>query len=117
MELFGFKVKFADEDKSKVVAPDQPGVFPRLNFNDFHNGFTTIFVIMIGEDWNSPMYDHQRAMGWGYVLFFIGWFIIGNVILLNMFLAILLENFSEPLDAGADEDEDDLKPKSAAIDI
>lgn len=59
---------------------------------------------MIGEDWNSPMYDHKRAMGWGYVIFFIGWFIIGNIILLNMFLAILLKNFSEPLN---EEEEDD----------
>lgn len=51
------------------------------------------------------MYDHKRAMGWGTVFFFISWFIVGNVILLNMFLAILLENFSEPISLDDDEDE------------
>jgi hypothetical protein len=46
---------------------------------------------MIGEDWNAPMYNHIRASGWGSIAFFVGWFIVGNTILLNMFLAILLE--------------------------
>ena len=91
MELFGYKIKFNDEDKTKVVKPDQPGSYPRLNFNTFGEGFTTIFVVMIGEDWNSPMYDHKRAAGIGSVFFFIAWFTVGNTILLNMFLAILLE--------------------------
>jgi hypothetical protein len=47
---------------------------------------------MIGEDWNSPLYDHKRALGLPLpVIFFLGWFVVGNTILLNMFLAILLE--------------------------
>lgn len=71
MELFGYRVKFSDEDKSKVVAPTEEGVYPRINFNEFFNGFTTIFIVFIGEDWNSPMYDHVRALGFGCVFYFI----------------------------------------------
>jgi hypothetical protein len=48
---------------------------------------------MIGEDWNSPFYDHKRATNWASFIFFIAWFTVGNTILLNMFLAILLDKF------------------------
>ena len=103
MELFAFKVKFNNSDKESVVAPDKDGVYPRVNFNGVLNGFTTIFIVFLGEDWNAPMYDHTRALGFGCVIYFIQLFIMGNIILLNLFLAILLENFEEP---PAKEEED-----------
>lgn len=100
MELFAYKVRFDDEDKSRATKPSDKnwdkGVPPRLNFNDFYQGFTTIFIVFIGEDWNSVMYDHVRSIGWISVGFFIPIFITGNLIMLNLFLAILLKNFEEP---------------------
>lgn len=39
------------------------------------------------------MYDHMRSMGWVTMIFFISLYIFGNLILLNLFLAILLKNF------------------------
>lgn len=59
-------------------------------------GFTTIFIVFIGEDWNSVMYDHTRSQGVGCILIFMVIFIVGNLIMLNLFLAILLKNFEEP---------------------
>ena len=47
------------------------------------------------------MYDHVRATGNGGIFFFISLFILGNLVLLNLFLAILLKNFEEP--PGKDE--------------
>jgi hypothetical protein len=63
MELYGHKVKYTDHDRTAVVTPSptQHGVSPRVNFDDFPNGFTAIFIIFIGEDWNSVMYDHVRV--------------------------------------------------------
>lgn len=83
--------------------------YPRLSFNDFFTGFTTIFVVFIGEDWNSVMYDHVRSQTsqvdfWGTKLIFVFIFIVGNLIMLNLFLAILLKNFEEP--PGKDNVED-----------
>ena len=66
-------------------------------------GLTTIFIVFIGEDWNSVMYDHYRATNALTIVYFIFLFIFGNLILLNLFLAILLKNFEEP--PGAEEDE------------
>jgi hypothetical protein len=81
------------------------GEYPRANFNTFLAGFTTIFIVFIGEDWNASMYDHVRSRGMSAVLFFISLFILGNLVLLNLFLAILLKNFEEP--PGKDEVEDE----------
>jgi len=63
MELYGEKIKYNDYDLSEVVTvtETQHGVSPRVNFDDFMNGFITIFIIFIGEDWNSVMYDHVRV--------------------------------------------------------
>jgi voltage-dependent calcium channel L type alpha-1D len=102
MELYAYRVIFTNEEKDEVVTEE--GVYPRANFNTFLSGFTTIFIVFIGEDWNSSMYDHVRATGNGGIFFFISLFILGNLVLLNLFLAILLKNFEEP--PGKDEEED-----------
>ena len=41
------------------------------------------------------MYDCYRAMGWVSVFYFITLVIMGNIIMLNLFLAILLGNFND----------------------
>lgn len=66
---------------------------------------------MIGEDWNSSLYDHYRSEGLVAHFYFITLFILGNLILLNLFLAILLKNFEEPPGKDEEEEDDDGKPK------
>jgi voltage-dependent calcium channel L type alpha-1D len=105
MELYGYKVLFINEDLESVAEDGEDGEFPRANFNTFLSGFTTIFIVFIGEDWNSSMYDHVRTRGYGAIFFFVSLFILGNLVLLNLFLAILLKNFEEP--PGKDEEDDD----------
>ena len=110
MEIYAYRVQYNNDDlerpytKEDEEAGGEPA-YPRANFNDFWSGLITVFIVLIGEDWNSSMYDHVRASGWGGYIFFITLFIFGNLILLNLFLAILLKNFEEP--PGKDEDEDD----------
>lgn len=99
MELFAYRVKY-DADGKPIADPETnteiEGEFPRLSFNDFPLGFTTIFIVFIGEDWNWVLYDYTRAQGNLCIIIFIFIFIIGNLIMLNLFLAILLKNFEEP---------------------
>ena len=65
--------------------------------------------ILTGEDWNAVMYDGIQAFGGvtsvGLVmsLYFIILFICGNYILLNVFLAIAVDNLS---DESGDEEEE-----------
>jgi hypothetical protein len=116
-EMYGFKVMYNDEDLSKVVDPKTfvGGVYPRQNFNTLYEGLTTIFIVFIGEDWNSVMYDHYRATNSITIVYFMFLFIFGNLILLNLFLAILLKNFEEPPGADEPEEQEDESEKKPGI--
>lgn len=60
---------------------------------------------MTTENWNSVLYDSMRSEELKFVapFYYISWIFIGNFILLNLFLAILLDGF---MSAGQDEDDD-----------
>jgi len=92
MELFAYKVWFS-EDEGEILPEADGGVPPRVNFNGIWNALITIFIVFIGEDWNSVMYSHYREFKHLSTFFFISFFVIGNLVLLNLFLAILLQNF------------------------
>jgi hypothetical protein len=52
-----------------------------------------VFVIIVGDDWNSIMYDYVRATNYATIFFFIFLTIFGNIVLMTLFLAILLREF------------------------
>ena len=71
---------------------------PRPNFDTIGMGCVTIFIVFIGEDWNNVMYKHERVLGWLGSAVFPLFYVTLNLILLNLFLAILLKNFDEVVD-------------------
>ncbi|XP_037051066.1 muscle calcium channel subunit alpha-1 isoform X2 [Bradysia coprophila] len=93
---------------------------PRSNFDSFWQSLLTVFQILTGEDWNTVMYDGIRAYGGvktpGVIacIYFIILFICGNYILLNVFLAIAVDNLADAdsLTEISKEEEDENKPKS-----
>jgi len=56
--------------------------------------------VLIGEGWNEIMYDGMRATSDTAVIYFISLIMLGNIIMLNLFLAILLGNFDRARDFG-----------------
>jgi hypothetical protein len=36
-------------------------IAPRTNFDSIDSAMTTIFIIIIGEDWPAVMYDYVRV--------------------------------------------------------
>ncbi|KAK8396140.1 hypothetical protein O3P69_005321 [Scylla paramamosain] len=103
MQVFGGKFNFnATEEK------------PRHNFDNFVQAMLTVFQILTGEDWNVVMYDGIRAYGGvatpGIIacVYFIILFICGNYILLNVFLAIAVDNLADA-DALGDAEEEEAK--------
>ncbi|XP_064107830.1 muscle calcium channel subunit alpha-1-like isoform X37 [Macrobrachium nipponense] len=100
MQVFGGRFNFnPTEDK------------PRHNFDSFVQAMLTVFQILTGEDWNVVMYDGIRAYGGvatpGIIacFYFIILFICGNYILLNVFLAIAVDNLADA-DALGDAEEE-----------
>lgn len=74
----------------------QPGEIKRQNFDDFFNGFIAIFSVMTLQNWEDVIVPISRCNSntiIGYVYIF-AWMFIGNYILLNLFVAILLNGFS-----------------------
>lgn len=94
MELFGFRLLFYDDLAKK---PDDPNfdkaLSPRPNFDNLGMSITTIFAIAIGDDWNYLMAMAYRAEGFIAIFFYPIVFVFMNLVLLNLFLAILLQNF------------------------
>jgi len=115
MEMYAYRILYVDDDLSAIATKEEKtnkiGSYPRANFNNPWNGIITVFIVLIGEDWNSALYDHYRSEGLVAHFYFITLFILGNLILLNLFLAILLKNFEEPPGKDEEEEDDDGKPK------
>ena len=65
---------------------------PRSHFDKFHNAFITIFQVLSLENWDSVLISALRYNPVSSI-FLIVWIIIGNFVLLNVFLAILLQGF------------------------
>ena len=91
--LFIFAI-FGMQSFGGAFAKFQDGL-PRNNFDNFHISFVTVFQILAGENWPAIMYDCVRARGIVAVLYFIIWVVLGQFILLNLFLAVLMDNFDK----------------------
>uniref|UniRef100_A0A8B9ZYG8 Voltage-dependent L-type calcium channel subunit alpha n=1 Tax=Anas zonorhyncha TaxID=75864 RepID=A0A8B9ZYG8_9AVES len=110
MQLFGGKFNF-DETQTK-----------RSTFDNFPQALLTVFQILTGEDWNAVMYDGIMAYGGpsssGMIvcIYFIILFICGNYILLNVFLAIAVDNLAdaESLNTAQKEEAEEKERKKNA---
>ncbi|XP_077655039.1 voltage-dependent L-type calcium channel subunit alpha-1C isoform X21 [Urocitellus parryii] len=110
MQLFGGKFNF-DEMQTR-----------RSTFDNFPQSLLTVFQILTGEDWNSVMYDGIMAYGGPsfpgmlVCIYFIILFICGNYILLNVFLAIAVDNLAdaESLTSAQKEEEEEKERKKLA---
>ena len=93
MELYAYRAIF---DKQGNILPEgSEGDFPTTNFNYFMEAFTTVFVVLTQDGWSKTYYAYYRtAGGVGATIFFISLIVIGQKILLNLFIAILLDNFN-----------------------
>jgi hypothetical protein len=80
---------------------------PRNNFKTFFNGFVVVFSVLTGENWDSTMFQYAKSHGYIAIVYFISLVIIGVMIFLNLFLAILLENFENK-----DEEEENQESKA-----
>ncbi|CAH8510317.1 unnamed protein product [Heterobilharzia americana] len=88
MQLFGGRFNFPREEK------------PRSNFDSFYQSLITVFQILTSEDWNEAMYNGIRSysnsrVGIMVCLYYVILFICGNYILLNVFLAIAVDNLAD----------------------
>ncbi|CDW88937.1 cation channel family protein [Stylonychia lemnae] len=112
MTLFGDMVKY---DVGIGLSNGNEGPLSRANFQDFHNAFMTVFQLLTMENWSYILYDTLYYSDLNQVviiIYFVSWIFIGNFILLNLFLAILLDSFlveEEEEDEICKQEEEKLK--------
>uniref|UniRef100_A0A8C8SRU4 Voltage-dependent P/Q-type calcium channel subunit alpha n=1 Tax=Pelusios castaneus TaxID=367368 RepID=A0A8C8SRU4_9SAUR len=99
MQLFGGQFNF-DEGT------------PPTNFDTFPAAIMTVFQILTGEDWNMVMYDGIKSQGgvqqgMVYSVYFIVLTLFGNYTLLNVFLAIAVDNLANAQELTKDEQEEE----------
>ncbi|XP_010744541.1 sodium channel, voltage gated, type VIII, alpha subunit b isoform X7 [Larimichthys crocea] len=98
MQLFGKSYK----DCVCKIAQDCE--LPRWHMNDFFHSFLIVFRVLCGE-WIETMWDCMEVAGQTMCLtVFMMVMVIGNLVVLNLFLALLLSSFSADNLAATDDD-------------
>lgn len=107
MQLFGGSFNFEDGT-------------PPANFNSFVIALLTVFQILTGEDWNEVMYQAIVSQGgiykggMVYSLYFIILVLFGNYTLLNVFLAIAVDNLANAQELTAAQAEEEAEAAERA---
>ncbi|XP_065103146.1 calcium channel, voltage-dependent, L type, alpha 1S subunit, b [Paramisgurnus dabryanus] len=89
MQVFGGKFNFPDRE------------IQRSNFDNFPQALISVFQVLTGEEWDTIMYNGIMAHGGpaspGILvsIYFIILYFCGNFVLLNVFLAIAVDNLAE----------------------
>uniref|UniRef100_A0A2I2ZMQ3 Sodium voltage-gated channel alpha subunit 3 n=1 Tax=Gorilla gorilla gorilla TaxID=9595 RepID=A0A2I2ZMQ3_GORGO len=98
MQLFGKSYK---DCVCKIASDCQ---LPRWHMNDFFHSFLIVFRVLCGE-WIETMWDCMEVAGQAMCLtVFMMVMVIGNLVVLNLFLALLLSSFSADNLAATDDD-------------
>jgi hypothetical protein len=122
MEAYAYQVKMVSLDpldETPVGIHSGTGVYPRLNFNTFGHALVAVFALLVNEDWNYVLYTYiqcgsSKALAYAYIGFVV---VFGNFFLLQLFLAILIDNFGEASEEAtnkekeAQEEEEERKLK------
>uniref|UniRef100_A0A3B5RAI4 Sodium channel protein n=1 Tax=Xiphophorus maculatus TaxID=8083 RepID=A0A3B5RAI4_XIPMA len=100
MQLFG------KHYKDCVCKISEDCTLPRWHMNDFFHSFLIVFRVLCGE-WIETMWDCMEVAGKApCLILYMTVMVIGNLVVLNLFLALLLSSFSaDNLMSGEDDNE------------
>uniref|UniRef100_A0A8C8CM00 Sodium channel protein n=1 Tax=Oncorhynchus tshawytscha TaxID=74940 RepID=A0A8C8CM00_ONCTS len=88
---------------------------PRWHMHDFFHSFLIVFRVLCGE-WIETMWDCMEVAGQSMCLIvFLMVMVIGNLVVLNLFLALLLSSFSAD-NLAATDDDSEMNNLTVAID-
>ncbi|KXH43737.1 ion transporter [Colletotrichum simmondsii] len=102
--LFVFLITFlmailaAQLFRGEIPSHSDSGDLNEVSFFTVYNSFLGMYQILSSENWTSMLYNvtsylNEHDTGWIGAVFLIGWFILSFLILVNMFIAVIQENF------------------------
>ncbi|KAI0172029.1 Ion transport protein-domain-containing protein [Hypoxylon sp. FL1284] len=89
VQLFRGEIPLYDDDSGELI---------RISFYNIFNSFLGMYQILSSENWTDILYTVTsyttvQKTSWYGAMFLIGWFILSFFILVNMFIAVIQENF------------------------
>ncbi|KAI1814715.1 ion transporter [Poronia punctata] len=84
--------------RGEIHLYDDNGDLNNISFYNIWNSFLGMYQILSSENWtdilyNVTSYTKKYNTSWYGAIFLIGWFILSFFILVNMFIAVIQENF------------------------
>lgn len=84
--------------RGEIPSEDPSGNTINVTFAGLFNSFIGMYQVLSSENWtilmyNATQYELQWNTAWIGAAFFILWYILANFIVLNMFIAVIQENF------------------------
>lgn len=84
--------------RGEIPSTDANGDTIHVTFANLYNSFIGMYQVLSSENWtllmyNATGYELQWDAAWIGAAFFILWYILANFIVLNMFIAVIQENF------------------------
>lgn len=71
----------------------RPNTVPRPVFDTVLTSFISCFLMMTGDRWKVTMYTYMQTHGWTASFFFVLLWMLCTCVMLNLFVAVILENF------------------------
>ncbi|KAL1865499.1 calcium channel protein [Diaporthe australafricana] len=84
--------------RGEIPLEDSGGDNINMNFSTIWNSFQGMFQVLSSENWTTVLYTvttytNEWHTAWIGAMFLVGWFILAFFILINMFIAVIQENF------------------------
>jgi hypothetical protein len=88
MELYAFRLPLVSQE-NLINYKHQS------NFNSFIEAFISVFVVLANDGWSRLYISHYRFINSpvGSTIFYFSLLILGQFILLNLFISVLINNF------------------------
>eukprot|EP00961_Rhodomonas_salina_P260007 3513783-Rhodomonas_salina.1 len=82
----------------RYVFQDKMDSITRSNFGSFADAMLTVFQLMTGDSWSAVLFSAMSVMTTLYgtifaAVFVMSWFIFSRLIVTNLFVAVIIENF------------------------
>ncbi|KAK3273644.1 hypothetical protein CYMTET_18126, partial [Cymbomonas tetramitiformis] len=87
----------------------------RFNYDTIFSSILTTIKVMTGSSWSTTVMVSVESKGWIGALFFIFIYVIGNMIFLNVFAAILIDSYCKTLTDHVQEEELSSSPTSPSF--
>eukprot|EP01048_Picozoa_sp_COSAG05_P012676 COSAG05_NODE_1288_length_5275_cov_2.247488_2_plen_1217_part_00 len=92
--IMGMHLLGGSDERGGLDGPTGVHAVQRRTYEKFGRSWLMAFQTLTGDDWCNQMYAYVNMEGWHAAIFYAIVFIFNNYVLMNLFVAVILENFA-----------------------